>query len=222
MVYYLFFDLDGTLTNPVEGITNSIKYALESFGVAVEDKYALTRYIGPPLNVTFAEYFEGEQIAEAVAKYRERYSVYGWCENELYPGIKEALCSLRDAGFRLCMATSKPEVFARRIAEHFGIEECFAYICGASMDGRINTKEEVLRYAMETAGVTDPTEIMMVGDRYHDVEGASALGIPTLGVTYGFGSYEELAEAGAVAIVSTVEEMHDYCMDVNHCFKQKR
>lgn len=222
VVKYLFFDLDGTLTNPVEGITNCIKYALESYGVSVEDKYALKRYIGPPLSVTFSEYFEGEQIQEAVAKYRERYNVYGWCENEPYPGIADALKRLKDAGFRVCMATSKPEVFAKRIAEHFGFAEHFHAICGASMDGKINTKEEVIRHAIETAGVEDVEEILMIGDRHHDVEGAAACGIPTLGVLYGFGDREELEKAGAVAIVSTVEEMAEYCMDVNHRYKQPR
>lgn len=222
MVYYLFFDLDGTLTNPIEGITSCIRYALEHFGVEVEDQYALKRYIGPPLNVSFSDYFEGERIAEAVAKYRERYNVLGWKENEPYPGIVDALRRLREAGFRTCMATSKPEVFARRIADLFGMTEHFDYLCGASMDGTINTKEDVIRYAMEKAGITDPEEILMIGDRFHDVEGAAVFGIPTLGVTYGFGSREELEKAGAVAVVDTVEEMERYCMDVNSRFKQMR
>ncbi len=222
MTKYLFFDLDGTLTNPVEGITRSIQYALESQGVEVEDRYALKRYIGPPLSVTFAEYFEGEQIAEAVAKYRERYNVYGWQENEPYAGIGEALKTLKEAGFRVCMATSKPEVFARRIAEHFGLAEHFHVICGATMDGRVNTKEEVIRYAIEAAGVEDVSEILMIGDRYHDVEGAAACGIPTLGVLYGFGEREELLQAGAIAVVESVEELLRYCMQVNRRYKQPR
>ncbi|MDO4318437.1 MAG: HAD hydrolase-like protein [Lachnospiraceae bacterium] len=204
---YVFLDLDGTISDSSEGITNCIAEALETMGVRVEDKNTLKKYIGPPLSVSFRDYFEGEDIERAIGLYRARYRESGWKENRMYPGIPEALAALRKGGKQIVMATSKPEEFARRIAEYFGIASYFTAICGASLDQRINTKAEVIAYAMKTLGLSDPKEIVMVGDRYHDVEGAAEFGIAALGVTYGFGTAEELLQAGAFAVADSPEEM---------------
>lgn len=204
---YVFLDLDGTISDSSEGITNCIAEALEQMGVPVEDKASLKKYIGPPLSVSFRDYFEGERVEEAIGRYRALYRVSGWKENRMYPGIPEALARLQGQGKRLVMATSKPEEFARRIAEYFGIAPYFTAICGASMDQTVNTKAEVIAYAMKTLGLTGPEDIVMVGDRHHDVEGAAEFGIATLGVTYGFGTAEELLTAGAFAVADTPEEM---------------
>lgn len=204
---YIFLDLDGTLTDSSEGIINSITEALERMGVPVNDRNALRRYIGPPLSVTFSEYFEGERVTEAILLYRKRYSELGWKENRPYDGIHNALAKLQTAGKKLVMATSKPEVYAKQIADFFGLSGYFTAICGASFDQKVNSKEEVIRYALKSLGITDVSQVVMVGDRFHDVEGAAALGIPTLGVTYGFGTEEELLFAGAYAVAHSPEEM---------------
>lgn len=204
---YIFIDLDGTLTDSSEGIINSISEALEGMGVEVNDRNALRRYIGPPLSETFSRYFEGEQVIEAIQRYRKRYSATGWKENRPYDGIHEALAKLQAAGKKLVMATSKPEVYAKQIADYFELSPYFTAICGASFDQKINTKVDVIRYALEMLGITDVSEVVMVGDRHHDVEGAAEVGIPTLGVTYGFGTAEELLNAGAYAVAESPAEM---------------
>lgn len=204
---YIFLDLDGTISDSSEGITNCLANALETMGVRVEDKNTLKKYIGPPLSVSFRDYFEGEDVERAIGLYRARYRESGWKENRMYPGIPEALAALKKGGKQIVMATSKPEEFARKIAEYFGIAPYFTAICGASLDQKINTKAEVIAYAMKTLGFSDPKEIVMVGDRYHDVEGAAEFGIATLGVTYGFGTAEELLQAGAFAVADSPEEM---------------
>lgn len=211
---YLLFDLDGTLTDPKEGITKCFQYALESFGIHEPDADKLTWIIGPPLMDSFMHGygFSKEQAELATAKYRERYTPVGWRENKVYPGIREALSQLRDAGFVLATATSKPENMARTILEHFGLAEYFAVIGGASLDLSRARKADVLRYTLERLGVEDTGGVLMIGDRKYDVEGAGKLGIACLGVLYGYGSEEELRTAGAVALVRDAAQLCAWCV----------
>jgi phosphoglycolate phosphatase len=211
---YILMDLDGTITNPKAGITKSVQYALRANGIIIDDLDTLCRHIGPPLRGSFIEFygFSEAQAEAAVAKYREYFSVTGIFENEEYEGMRELLRKLKAADKSLIVATSKPEIFARQIIEHFGLQEYFEDICGANLDDTRGTKEEVIRYALEKNGIKDYSEVVMVGDRKHDVEGAKAVGLDSIGVLYGFGSKEELVEAGAGQIAATVEELYDVIM----------
>ena len=207
---YILFDLDGTLTNPVIGITKSIQYALSSKGIQITDLNSLTKYIGPPLRKTFMEFDYNEEEAEAlVAKYREYYQVTGIYENEVYDGIEELLHKLKEDGKKLYTATSKPEHYAKVILEHFHLAHYFEDICGATMDNSRGTKEEVIRYVLEKNNITDLDEVVMVGDREHDVEGAKKVGVASIGVLFGYGSRNELIEAGADYLAATVDEVYD-------------
>lgn len=205
----VLFDLDGTLTDPALGITKSVAYALESFGIHTDDPGTLCRFIGPPLKDSFMEYygFNEEQALIGVEKYREYFKDTGIYENELYPGIKELLQKLKDNGMRVILATSKPKVFADIILEHFDIMRYFDLVCGSELDGTRVKKGEVIRYALEEAGVIDQDRAVMVGDRKHDVLGAKEAGIECIGVSFGYGGFEELDEAGADAVADTVEEL---------------
>ena len=212
----IFFDLDGTLTDPGEGITNSVAYALERYGIHVADRRTLYPFIGPPLADSFERFygFSPADARAAVDVYREYFADKGIFENELYPGIPALLERLRAAGRKVVMATSKPEPFAERIAAHFGIADYFDCIAGASMDEATRThKWEVIAYALGRLGDPAPAEVLMVGDREHDVLGAARCGIRTLGVLYGYGSREELLTAGAVAVAETVEAVGDYILN---------
>ena len=212
---YILFDLDGTVTNPEEGITKSFAYALEYMGIHVEDRTELRKVIGPPLLQSFDEFyhFTKEQALEATAKYRERYQDMGWAENEVYPGMEETLKTLWEQGAKLILATSKPERFAVRIMEHFGLSKYFTMLCGPVDYAKDrSTKEQVVRYALEQNGITDIGEVIMVGDRKYDVVGAAAVGIKTIGVLYGFGDAEELTSAGAIHLVETPQELAEYLL----------
>ena len=210
---HIFFDLDGTLTDPGVGITNSVAYALERRGIRVADKKELYCFIGPPLVDSFQQYygFSPSDARAAVDVYREYFADRGIFENEVYPGIPSLLARLRDAGLRLAMATNKPERFAVRIAEHFGIAGFFDCIAGAAMDETRTQKWEVVEYALERCGA-DRDRVLMVGDREHDVLGAKRCGLSCLGVLYGYGSREELERAGACALVPTVEAVGDFIL----------
>lgn len=211
---YLLFDLDGTITDPKQGITKGIQYALKDFNIHVEDLDTLCKFIGPPLRPAFKQYygFNDDEAEKAVAKYREYYSVTGLFENEVFPGMEKLLSDLKKEGKILIVATSKPEEFAKRILEHFGLDEYFTDICGATLDGSRGTKEEVIRYALKKNGITDLNEVVMIGDRLHDVEGAKAVGLTSVGVLFGYGSREELLEAGADQIAQTVESIYPIVM----------
>jgi phosphoglycolate phosphatase len=208
---YIFMDLDGTLTNSMLGITKSVQYALKAFDIMENDLNNLCSYIGPPLRDSFQKYhgLSEEEADAAVVKYREYFTVTGIFENEVYEGMEALLAKLVKAGKKLIVATSKPEVFARRILEHFNLEHYFSDICGATLDNARGTKEEVIRYALEKNGIIDYSSVVMVGDRRHDVEGAKSVGIASIGVLYGFGSREELEKAGADRIAETVEDIYD-------------
>jgi len=205
----LFFDLDGTLTDPGLGITNAVMYSLEKYGMEVPPREALYKFIGPPLTWSYQTYFgfSEEKSVEAVKFYREHYSVIGLFENEVYPGIPELLEKLRAADKTLCVATSKPEKFAVQILEHFGMAEYFHHICGATFDGKVGTKHEVIEYALSRCGDPDRARVLMIGDREHDILGAKASGLGSLGVLYGYGDRAEHEAAGADAIAQSVAEL---------------
>lgn len=217
MVKYLLFDLDGTLTDPKEGITRCFQYALEYFGLPVTPADELEWIIGPPLVDSFMQGygFSAEKAELGTAKYRERFTDVGWKENKVYPGIDRALKTLKEAGFLLAVATSKPENMAERILEYFGLAQYFDVIGGASLDLSRSRKADVLRYTLERLKVQDTSEVLMIGDRKYDVEGAKEFGIPCLGVLYGYGSREELVEAGAAAVAESVEELTEKCLAWN-------
>ncbi|WP_289301472.1 HAD family hydrolase [Sporofaciens musculi] len=204
-----FFDLDGTLTDSSLGITNSVIYALKKFGIEETDRSKLYSFIGPPLLLSFEKFygFSKEQSMDAVRYYREYYCDRGIFENRVYDGMENVLKELKNQGKLLVVATSKPEPFARQIIEHFHLMQFFDYVAGMEMDGRRQTKEEVIRYALDTCRITDKSKVLMVGDREYDVIGAQALGIDCLGILYGFGCRDELEKAGADYIAETVEEI---------------
>ena len=204
----VLFDLDGTLTDPAEGITRSVQYALRQMGRPVPDREALLPFIGPPLLDSFREFCGMEQVEveEAVHHYRAYFSRQGIWENRVYPGIPELLCFLKEQGRTLILATSKPAVFAEKILERFELASYFSLLSGSELDGARSRKDEVIAWALERAGLS-PEEAVMVGDRAYDVRGAAACGLPCIGVLYGYGSREELEQAGAVLVVPTVEAL---------------
>lgn len=206
---YVLMDLDGTITNPKEGITKCFQYALHHFGIDVEDLDSLCEYIGPPLLDSFRTGFgfSEEKAREATAKYRERFVVEGWKENQVYPGMEEALQRLKESGKILIVATSKPEALAVRILQHFGLDGYFDDICGADDDRNRSRKDEVIRYALQRHELTELSDVIMVGDRMYDILGAKACGLCSMGVLYGFGDRAELQEAGADYIAESVADM---------------
>lgn len=206
---YILMDLDGTITNPAEGITKCFEYALHYFGIEVEDRADLEQFIGPPLRQSFMEGFgfDEEKATRAIAVYRERFRPIGMFENTVYDGMEDALQALKEAGKVLIVATSKPEDMAKKILEHFGLDGYFDDICGSCDDQNRNEKDEVIRYALEKHGITDLENALMVGDRKFDVVGAAKCGLKCMGVLYGFGDREELETAGAAYIAETVEDM---------------
>ena len=211
MSEYVLFDLDGTLTDPAEGITNSVAYALDKYGIEVADKKTLNVFIGPPLSESFRKYFKFSilQSVDAVTKYREYYHDRGIFENRVYDGIPQLLASLKAAGKCVIMATSKPTVFAERIAEHFDFRKYFDIIVGSELDGTRVDKAEVIKEALRQAGDPEVEKCIMIGDRLHDVVGAKKTGLRCIGVLYGYGSREELTEAGADMIAETVNDLYD-------------
>lgn len=206
---YCFFDLDGTLTDPAIGITNSVMYALKTYGIEETDREKLYPFIGPPLVDSFREHygFSEEKGYEATERYREYFREKGLYENTVYEGIVPLLKSLRESGKKVILATSKPEEFAVSILKHFDLMEYFDFVCGALMDEKKRShKVDVLSYALKVSGA-DPSESCMVGDRKFDIEAARSLGLFAVGVLYGYGDREELSQAGADVIVSDVEEL---------------
>ena len=205
----ILFDLDGTLTDPGEGITNSVAHALRRSGIEPPPRQELYKFIGPPLYESFKHFFgmSEEEALRAVDYYREYYRDRGIFENFVYDGIPQLLSRLKTAGKKPIVATSKPDVFAERIMEHFGLAEYFTYIAGATLDGSRILKADVIAHAFDGCGVTDLSRVIMVGDREHDVLGARAMGIDCIGVLYGYGDLEELENAGAAYVAASPEEI---------------
>lgn len=207
MTKAIFFDLDGTLTDSGPGIMNCAQPALAHFGISVADRNQLRVFVGPPLRQSFARFgVAPEDIDEAIRIFRARYVPIGKFENTPYPGIEDLLARLKAEGYPLFVATSKPEVTAIEVLEHFHLAQYFDRICGASLDEGRETKEDVITYLLAQIG--DPGQTVMVGDTDYDVIGAKAHGIPTIGVTWGYGEVEAMKTAGAVALANTPEELH--------------
>ncbi len=209
MKRFFFFDLDGTLTDPGVGITNSVMYALRSYGIEETSREKLYPFIGPPLVDSFQKYygFSKEQGHEATRRFQEYFSQKGLFENELYRGIPQLLKHLKEQGKKVILATSKPEVFAQQIVEHFELTPYIDLVCGATMDEKERyEKKDVIRYAIQSSGA-DPLASVMIGDRKFDILGGKHFGMNTVGVLYGYGSREELEQAGADCICETVLEL---------------
>jgi phosphoglycolate phosphatase len=205
------FDLDGTLTDPGIGITKSVAYALKKFGIEVKDLTELYKFIGPPLIESFERFygFSHEDAVLGVEYYREYFSTQGIFENKVYDGIEEMLTSLKESGCKLIVATSKPEVFAVQILEHFKLDQYFSYIAGANMDETRTKKDEVIEYAIEVNNIADRSKVVMIGDREHDIMGAKKAGLHSIGVLYGYGDRNELANAGADDIVEDIDQIKE-------------
>jgi phosphoglycolate phosphatase len=206
MTQTIFFDLDGTLTDPMVGITGSIQYAMKKIGLDVPEAEDLLWCIGPPLLENFQTLVGSEQATAAVAHYRERFSSVGLYENTLYSGIHEALSAIQGAGVRLCVASSKPHIYVRQILEHFDLIDYFENVFGSELNGTRTDKSELLRHALSETR-TDASDATMVGDRKHDIVGALNNGVSAIGVLYGYGSVEELTRAGANRFANTPREL---------------
>ncbi|MBO4630068.1 MAG: HAD family hydrolase [Treponema sp.] len=211
MFTHIFFDLDGTLTDPALGITNSFIHALKFYGMEIPSYEELCKLIGPPLPYSFETTFgfSHEKAMEAVAKYREYFSTKGLFENKVYDGIPELLQTLKEKGKHLVVATSKPEEYSIKIIEHFGLAKYFDFVCGSLMDESRSKKDEVIAYALERCdlGEGDKQNVLMVGDRFHDIEGAKKNNLKSCGVLFGYGTRSELEESGADFIAESVAEL---------------
>lgn len=202
----ILFDLDGTLTDSGEGIINCAALALEYFGLPVPDRETMRVFVGPPLHETFVKFgIPEDQADKAVEVYRSRYTTVGKFENTPYPGIHDLLKTLKSHGHRLLVATSKPEALSVEIMEKFELAQYFDRICGASLDRSRSSKEDVIAYLLEQNGTAE--NMLMVGDTKFDVLGAKYHGIPAIGVSWGYGSIEEMQQAGAKAIVYSMDEL---------------
>ena len=206
----ILFDLDGTLTDPAEGITKAVEVALNHYGITVENRSTLNKFIGPPLDESFPEFygFNEEQVREATRVFREYFGRQGWAENIPYPGIDKLLGDLKAAGKKLIIATSKPEEFAVRIMNHFDLAQYMDVIAGASIDNQEGAKKaNLIRKALQRAGVEDLSATVMVGARRHDVAGCHEVGLKVIGVLYGYGDRAEHEAAGADYIVEDIPSL---------------
>ena len=202
----IFFDLDGTLTDSGEGIINCAVLALEHFGLPIPTREEMRVFVGPPLDQTMVRFgVPADQTAEAIRVFRSRYSTVGKFENTPYPGIVEMLQTLQSQGHRMFVATSKPETMAVEIMDKFGLSRFCEKICGATLDGSRSHKADVIAYLLEQVGGVE--NAIMVGDTEFDVIGAKAHGIPTIGVSWGYGEVAEMEAAGAIAIAHTPDEL---------------
>ncbi|WP_042699892.1 HAD family hydrolase [Methanocorpusculum bavaricum] len=205
----IVFDLDGTLTDPALGITNSVMYALEKYGIPVPDRSELLKFIGPPLIESFQEFYglSREEAKIAVDYYREYYLAKGMFENSVFPGIEDLLISLKANGKNLMVATAKVEQFAETVLEHFGIAKYFTCIAGSDLENTITHKGEIILSVLERCEITDREHTVMVGDRMHDMLGAKYASIDSIGVLFGYGTREELENAGADIIAESVSDL---------------
>ena len=206
---YVLFDLDGTLTDSMLGITNCAIYALEKFDIHPSSREELLPYIGPPLIESFTRFhgLSAEQAVQAVAYYRERFSVVGWKENAVYNGIKTLLQELQQLGLCLIVATSKPEEFTHRILEHFDLKKYFAFVSGSTFDGLRSEKADVIAHVRTTHPDISKENAVMVGDRKHDVIGAHSQNLSAIGVLYGYGDRAEMEAVGADFIAADMAEL---------------
>lgn len=206
---HLLFDFDGTLTDPREGIVNCLRHAFTSLAFPAPSEDELSALIGPPLQESFLQIFGASRTdlaARALELYRERFRDVGMFENRVYPGIPVALERLVQSGWTLWVATSKPHLFARQIAQHFGLAEYFAGIHGAELDGIRSNKGDLIAHILETENI-EPEQAIMIGDRSHDILGARRNGVRSIGVLWGYGSHDELAQAGADTIHDSIDSV---------------
>ncbi len=205
----ILLDLDGTLFDTSEGIMLCYKIGLEHFGIFVNDDSELRKVMGPSLYISYRDFYglDEEQVKEAVRIYREHYNGGGIYKCRLYDGMENTLKSLKANGFTVCVATSKPQVMAEKILNHFGLAEYFDTICGAELDGSRSDKIELIDTALKRVGFIDKNDVVMAGDRFYDIKGAIGAGVHSIGVTYGFGTKQELVEAGAEYIADTPEDI---------------
>ena len=208
-LHTIFFDLDGTLTDSEPGILGCVRYAMDKLGIPTGDEVTAQNFIGPPLMNSFSNVYGLNEVdcRQAVAYYRERYATVGLFENSVYPGVPEMLQALKDAGKRLVLATSKPEVYTIQILEHFDLANYFDHVSGALLDGSRDEKPEVLRHGMALCGLTDGEGCAMVGDRATDITGGHGCGMLGIGVLYGGGDLAELQGAGADHLAATVADI---------------
>ncbi len=212
---HILFDLDGTLTDPAQGICSCVMYALERGGYPLGKLSDYYKFIGPPLLESLQQHC-GVTTSEAemlLGYYRERFSSVGLYENEVYPGIPELLSALKDAGAELILATSKPEIYASRILEHFDLAQYFSGVTGSDLEGTRSQKSMVIAEALRRRGLTEPSQCIMVGDRRFDVAGARANGLACIGVLYGYGDAGELRDAGAKYTAATVGELRRFLLE---------
>lgn len=205
----ILFDLDGTLSDPKIGITKSVQYALKKLNIEEPDLDKLEPFIGPPLHISFAEFYgfgEGD-VKTAIEFYRERFREKGMFENELYPGIPALLKALKEKHYTLVVATSKPTVFAEQILKYFQLDQYFQLIVGSNLDGTMSSKSEIIQYILDAYPDHRREEFIMIGDRMHDLIGAKNTGIDSIALTYGFGSAEELSSHQPTYLVNSVEEL---------------
>jgi phosphoglycolate phosphatase len=205
----LFFDLDGTLTDSRPGILACMRHALSLVGREIPSDDALSRFIGPPTHVAFRELLRSEDPelnARTIAFYRERYAQLGLFESSVYAGVSAGLEALREANHRLFVVTSKPRVFANTIIDHFDLRQYFSQVYGSELSGERSNKGELIAHVLQSEGIL-PANVWMIGDRLHDVLGAKANGVRVAGVLWGYGSREELSEAGADRLFQTMPEL---------------
>ena len=216
MISYLLFDLDGTLTNPQEGITKCVQHALKAFQIDEPDLEKLIPFIGPPLIQSFMDFygFTEDQARQAVAVYRERFGTVGLFENFPYPGIQEMLKQLQAQGKILAVASSKPGVYVHRILEKFELAQYFQVIEGSNLDGTRVDKKEVIAEVLAQLGNPSSDQLLMIGDRKFDVIGAREMGFGCVGVRFGFSAPGELEESGALYIAETVDDLTKYLLSV--------
>ena len=210
----ILFDLDGTLTDPKVGITKGVQYALACFGIEEPDLDKLTPFIGPPLVNSFKEFYgmSDDEAWEAREAYREYFGETGIYENELYEGITPLLCSLKEKGYCLVVASSKPRLYVKRILSYFRIMRYFDIVEGSEMDGKHTDKAQLIAHLLEKWNLK-AEECVMVGDRKYDIEGAKANGMDSIAVGYGYGSVDELSSAGPTHFFSTIEELKNFFLN---------
>lgn len=205
----VLFDFDGTLVDSSEGITKSARYALAHYGIEVPNLEDLKKFIGPPLAGSFRNFygFSEEKAQEAVAVYRQRYEKIGWSECKLYPYVRETIAQLKEDGYLIGLASSKPEGTCRKIMDHLEILDLFDEVVGATHDGRIGTKEEVLMEVLRRWQDIPKEEMVLVGDTIYDIEGANLVHMRSIGVSFGFGDLNAMKEAGAICIIDDMRQL---------------
>lgn len=216
MITCLLFDLDGTLTNPQEGITKCVQHALRAFGIEEPDLEKLIPFIGPPLIQSFMEFYNmsEEDARKAVTVYRERFGTVGLFENFPYPGIADMLAELKAQGKILAVASSKPTIYVRRILEKFELAPYFNVIEGSNLDGTRVDKKEVIAEVLSQLDNPSADDLLMIGDRKFDVIGAREMGFGCVGVRFGFAAPDELEQSGAIYIADTVRDLHRYLINI--------